>query len=118
VTNTLKSAKENVEKANKNIPLAKARIESKPLVELVRKSREKLTDFISRPHVQSYFDTAMEGLEELASLVPALEAYVADSAVDDLVKSAKGQIAKAEALVSAAKSTTTTHPLLSSLTPN
>jgi hypothetical protein len=107
VTNTLKNAKENVEKANKNIPLAKARIESRPLVELVRKSREKLTDFISRPHVESYFNTAMEGLEELAALVPALEAYVADSSVDDLIKSTKGQIAKAEALVSAAKSTTT-----------
>jgi hypothetical protein len=43
VNSTLKTAKENIEKVHLNIPKAKARIESKPLVELVSKSKAKLT---------------------------------------------------------------------------
>jgi hypothetical protein len=50
VTNTVKTAKDNIEKANKNIPLAKARMESKSLVEMVGKAKSKLSVPLS-PHV-------------------------------------------------------------------
>jgi hypothetical protein len=53
--------------------------------------------------VQNYYNTAVEGLEELNALLPALEAYTADSSVVDLIKSAREQATKAEALVPAAK---------------
>jgi hypothetical protein len=53
--------------------------------------------------VQNYYNTAVEGLEELNALLPALEAYTADSSVADLIKSAREQASKADALVPAAK---------------
>lgn len=47
VTSTVKKAHEDIAKVNSNIPKAKARFESAPLIELVNKSSAKLTVCVS-----------------------------------------------------------------------
>jgi hypothetical protein len=49
--------------------------------------------------VQSYYNDALEAMEELKALVPALEVYIIDSDVASAVKNAKEKMAKAQELI-------------------
>jgi len=59
--------------------------------------------FIKDWYYQEYYNDAMEALEELNSLLPALEAYAADSHVADVIKYTKTKMAQAEANIPQAK---------------
>jgi hypothetical protein len=59
--------------------------------------------FIKDWYYKEYYNDAMEALEELNALLPALEAYAADSHVADVIKNARNKIAQAEANIPQAK---------------
>jgi hypothetical protein len=129
VASTIKSAKDKLQKAEANFPLAKARFEAKPLQEMVAKSSDKLPvcrlpllplrmyavaltqafvlfneqNFIKTWQHQEYYNTAMEGLSELEALLPALEAYASDSSVATTIKVAKDRIQAVNSVVPQAK---------------
>lgn len=60
-------------------------------------------NFISRFYIQEYYNTALEALEELNVLLPALEPYATDDGVSETIKKATTKIAQAEALIPEAK---------------
>lgn len=111
VASTIQSAKERVQKAEANLPLAKARFEAKPLQEMVSKSADKLSDFIKTWQHEEYYNKAMEGLNELEALLPVLENYASDSGVATTLKVAKDRIAAVQSLVPQAKRKYEAEPL-------
>jgi hypothetical protein len=68
-------------------------------------------NFIKSWHHEEYFNTASEALEELKVLVPALEAYAADSHVSSVIANTKEKIAKAQANLPLAKAKYEAEPL-------
>jgi predicted extracellular nuclease len=63
----------------------------------------KQQKFIKDWYYQEYYNEAMEAIEELNALLPALEEYAADSYVADTITNAKKKIAQAEANIPQAK---------------
>ncbi len=130
---TISIAKEKIQKAEANIPLAKARFEGQPLKDLVTKSTDKLSvsssplhyyptelliantftiqNFIKSWFVEEYYNDAMEGVEELAVLLPALEVYSSDSGIATTLKVARDKILAVETLVPQAKMKFEAEPL-------
>jgi NADP-dependent 3-hydroxy acid dehydrogenase YdfG len=92
------------------------RFESQPLKDKVSSTHQKLNDFISRPHVQSYYNDAVEAMEELKALVPALEVYAADSDAASVLKNAKEKMAKADELIVKAGLSFAAEPLKNKVT--
>ncbi len=72
-------------------------------------------DFIKSWHYQEYYDKAMEALEELSALLPALEVYSSDSYVSDMIKTARSKIQQAEANIPLAKTKFESAPLRESV---
>ncbi len=71
-----------------------------------------LQDFINRWYFREYYDQALEALEELQVLLPALEPYSSDSNVADTIKAAKQKILQAEQQIPNAKIRFESQPLL------
>jgi hypothetical protein len=59
--------------------------------------------FIKDWYYQEYYNEAMEAIEELNALLPALEVYSSDQHVSETIAYAKKKIAQAEANVPQAK---------------
>jgi hypothetical protein len=59
--------------------------------------------FIKDWYYQEYYNTAVEAIDELNSLLPALEAYASDTHVAEVIKNARNKIAQAEANIPQAK---------------
>lgn len=100
-----------MQKAQANLPLAKARFEAKPLQEMVSRSSDKLLDFIKTWQHEEYYNKAVDGLTELEALLPALEAYSTDSGVATVIKVAKERIASAQTLIPQARRKYEAEPL-------
>jgi hypothetical protein len=54
-------------------------------------------NFIKTWQHKEYYDTAIEAIEELSSLLPALECYASNQHVAEVIAHAKKKIAQAEA---------------------
>ncbi len=70
-----------------------------------------LQNFIKSWHYEEYYNTAIEAIEELSLLLPALEVYASDSYVADTIKNAKEKIQKAEFNIPQAKAKFAAEPL-------
>jgi hypothetical protein len=73
-------------------------------------------NFIKSWHHEEYYNTAIEGMNELEALLPALEVYASDSGVATTLRSAKDRIQAAKAVIPQAKLKFEAEPLKQQVT--
>lgn len=139
VSQVIKTTKNKIAQAEANMSQAKVRFTAEPLKSQVQKTYSKLDvrmkdvlfrqetidsksvsyfgdcggiqRFIKSWHVEEYYNEAIEALDELRLLLPALEIYSSDLYVAETISKAKEQIATAEATIGKAKARFESQPL-------
>ncbi len=103
VADVIKNAKNKMAQAEANIPQAKVKFESAALKDQVTQAYSRLNDFIKSWYHKEYYNTAVETIDELNLLLPALETFASDTHVAETIKAAREKIAQAEANIPQAK---------------